>query len=125
MKGVLPWLVHWARCAATRDLYPALDSQIGPLQNIFFFLTRETREGWPLLSVDTEPNRDSRSTYERGLSLVGLLGSFLCRYKRFFLPCLGCSNRPLYKIFFLHRNYLNLFRQAVVPGRLSPNMCLW
>jgi hypothetical protein len=37
MKGVLPWLVHWARCAATRDFCPALDAQSGPVQNIYFF----------------------------------------------------------------------------------------
>jgi hypothetical protein len=92
MKGVLPWLVHWARCAGTRDFCPALDAQIGPVQNIFFFLTRETREGWTLLSVETEPNRDSRSTYERSPSVVGLLVS-LCQYNRF-LSCPGCSIGP-------------------------------
>ncbi len=51
--------------------------------------TRETREGWPLLTVETEANRDSKSTNERGPSLFGSLGSS-CRYKRF-LSCLGCS----------------------------------
>ncbi len=49
---------------------------------------RDYREGWPLLTVETEANGDSRSTYERGPSLVGLLGSW-CQYKRF-LSCLGC-----------------------------------
>jgi hypothetical protein len=44
----------------------------------------EDREGWPLLSVETEVNGDSKSTNERGPSLVGLLG-FSCRYKRFFI----------------------------------------
>jgi hypothetical protein len=33
--------------------------------------TRETREGWPLLTVETELNGDSKSTKERGPSLVG------------------------------------------------------
>ncbi len=32
--------------------------------------SRETREGWPLLTVDTEVNGDSRSTNERGASFV-------------------------------------------------------
>ncbi len=32
-------------------------------------LTRETREGWPLLTVETEMNGNSKSTYERGPSL--------------------------------------------------------
>ncbi len=35
---------------------------------------RESRDGGPLLSVRTEANEDSRSTYERVPSLVGLLG---------------------------------------------------
>jgi hypothetical protein len=55
-------------------------------------LTRETRQGRPLFTVETEANGDSRSTYERNPSLVGSLGS-LCRYKRF-LSCLGFSSRP-------------------------------
>ncbi len=37
-------------------------------------LTRETREGLPLLTVETEINGDSKSTNERGPSLVGSLG---------------------------------------------------
>ncbi len=37
-------------------------------------LNRETREGWPLLTVDNEINGDSRSTNEWGPSLVGSLG---------------------------------------------------
>jgi len=35
---------------------------------------RETREGWPLLTVETEVNGDSESTNERGPSLVDPLG---------------------------------------------------
>ncbi len=34
-------------------------------------LTRETREGWPLLAVETGENGDSKSTNERVPSLVG------------------------------------------------------
>jgi hypothetical protein len=37
--------------------------------------TKATREGWPLLTVETEENGDSKSTNERGPSLVGSLGS--------------------------------------------------
>ncbi len=45
--------------------------------------TRETREGWwPLLTVETKVNGDSKSTNERGPSLVSSLG-MSCRYKRF------------------------------------------
>jgi len=61
-------------------------------------LARETREGWPLLTVETEVNGASKSTNERGPSLAGSLG-LLCRYKRFVF-CLGCSSRPSTKYFF-------------------------
>jgi hypothetical protein len=59
---------------------------------------KETRERWPLLTVETEVNRDSKRTNERGPSLVGSWG-LSRRYKRF-LFCLGCSNRPSTKYFF-------------------------
>jgi hypothetical protein len=36
MKGVLAWLVCSARCAGTRDFFPASVSLVGPVQNIFF-----------------------------------------------------------------------------------------
>jgi hypothetical protein len=36
MKGVLPWLVHWARRAGTRYFYIALAALVSPQQNIFF-----------------------------------------------------------------------------------------
>ncbi len=63
--------------------------------------TRETGTEWPLQTVETEANGDSRSTHEKDPSLIGSLGSS-CRYKRF-LSCLGCYNRPSTKYFFLHR----------------------
>ncbi len=37
-------------------------------------VTRETTEGWPLPTVETEVNGDSKSTNERGPFLVGSLG---------------------------------------------------
>jgi hypothetical protein len=47
------------------------------------FYNRETREGWPLLTVETEANGVSRSKHmTRGSSMVGLWG-LSCRYKRF------------------------------------------
>ncbi len=49
------------------------------------FGPREKKEGWPLMTIETEANGDLWFTYERGPSLVGSLG----RYKRF-LSCLGC-----------------------------------
>ncbi len=51
--------------------------------------TRETREGWPLLTVETEVNGDSKSTDERGPSLVGgSLGSVVPEQETFILPWL-------------------------------------
>jgi hypothetical protein len=35
IKGILPWLVCWARLAGTRDLYPALAALVSPVQHIF------------------------------------------------------------------------------------------
>ncbi len=51
-----------------------------------------------MLTVETEVNGVSKSTNERGPSLVGSLG-LPSRYKRF-LFCLGCSSRPSTKYFF-------------------------
>jgi hypothetical protein len=37
MKGILPYLVRWARSAGTRDFYPALAAlMVSTVQNIFF-----------------------------------------------------------------------------------------
>jgi hypothetical protein len=35
MKGLLSWLVRWARDAGTRDFCPALAALFGPVQNNF------------------------------------------------------------------------------------------
>jgi hypothetical protein len=43
---------------------------------------RETRDGRPQLTLETEANGDSLSTFERGPSLAGSLG-LLCQYKSF------------------------------------------
>ncbi len=90
----------------------------------------ETREGWPLLTVETAVNGASKSTNEMGPSLVGSLGSS-CRHNRF-LYSLGRSSRLSTKYFFLTIHYFNSFvpivqqpRQAVVQCRLSLNMCLF
>jgi hypothetical protein len=53
--------------------------------------SRETRNGWLLLTVESEMNGDSNNTNERGHSLVGSLGS------SFVLPRLFC--RPSTTIF--------------------------
>jgi hypothetical protein len=38
MKGVLLWLVRWARLAGTRDFCPTLADLVGQVQNILFSL---------------------------------------------------------------------------------------
>ena len=91
---------------------------------------RETVESWPLLTVEIESNGDSKSTNERGPSLVSSSG-LSCRYKRF-LSRIG-SSQPSTQYFFRHcTQYFNPFvsiaqqaGQAVVLGRLSLSMCLW
>jgi hypothetical protein len=55
-------------------------------------VTRDTREGWPLLTVEIEANGDSKSTNDRGPSLVGSL-DLLCPVQEI-LSRLGCSSQP-------------------------------
>ncbi len=46
MKGVLPWLVRWARHARTRDFCPALAALVSPVQNVFQFMCTHRPETW-------------------------------------------------------------------------------
>ncbi len=93
---------------------------------------RETREEWPLLTVETELNGDSKRTNERGPFLVCSFG-LPCRYKIFLFCVGGCSSRPSTKYFFFFlKYYINSFvlfaqqaGQAAVLGRLSLSVCLW
>jgi hypothetical protein len=60
------------------------------------------REGWSLLTVETEVNGDSKSTNERGPSLVSSLG-MSCRYNSFcFCSALVALVCPEQNIFLLH-----------------------
>ncbi len=80
---------------------------------------KETREGWPLLTVETEVNGDTKSTMKGVLPcMVGLLG-LLCRYKRF-LFCLGCSSRPNTNILFLTVNLFNSFVSTAQQAGQQP-----
>jgi hypothetical protein len=87
-------------------------------------VARETREVWPLLTVETEVNGNSKSTNERGPFLVGSLG-LPYRYKRL-LFSLGCSSRPCTKYFFPHRT---LFQISLSPspaaGQAAVLSCLF
>ncbi len=50
---------------------------------------RETREGWPLLTVETEVNEDSKSTNEREGSFLGwFIGLIVPEQDIFVLPWL-------------------------------------
>jgi hypothetical protein len=53
---------------------------------------RETKERWPLLTVETEVNGDSKGTNERGPFLVGSLNCLVMQVQEI-LSCLGCSRR--------------------------------
>ncbi len=92
--------------------------------------TRDTREGWPLLSADCWKWGEWRlKEYKWKGSFLGLvsLGSS-CQYKRL-LSCLGCSGQPSAKHFFLTVHYRissyvspslsNLVRQSCRAA------CLW
>ncbi len=88
--------------------------------------TVSTREGCPLLTVETEANGDLWSTNERGPSFVGSLG-LLCRNK-ICLSYPGCFSQPSTKYFSFTAHYFTFCvpiaqqaGQAVVPGRLSVN----
>jgi hypothetical protein len=89
-------------------------------------ITRETREGWPLLTVETEVNGD----YKLEGSFIGWFGGLVVPLQEFVF-CLGCSSRPVQNFFFLPIQYFNFFvsidqqaRQAALLGRLSLSMFL-
>jgi hypothetical protein len=78
-------------CADSRFLDDLFQQLVESGKSQATFIDKNTkgpyqREGWPLLTVETEVNGDAESTNERGPSLVGSL-SLSCRYKRF-LFCL-------------------------------------
>jgi hypothetical protein len=86
---------------------------------------RETREGSPLLTVESDVNGGSKSTNEM---VHPWLVRWACRAStRDF-----CSALAALKYFFLAIQYFNSFvpisqqaGQAVVLGCLSLSMCLW
>ncbi len=90
------------------------------LKWMLFDPTRETKEGWLLLIVETEANWNSRSTYERGPSLAGSLGSS-CRNMRF-CPALAALVGPVKKILFPPCTLLN-FICPQRPNKLDRQSC--
>ncbi len=84
---------------------------------------RDYREGWPLLTVETEANGDSKNKWK---------GSFLGWFVVLFMPvqevlfCNSCSSRLNTKYFLHHRSLFQFISPhrpaswaAVVQGRLS------
>jgi hypothetical protein len=67
---------------------------------------RETRERWPLLTVETKANKNSRSTYERGPSLVGSLGRHAGKID--YCPALTAAVSPVQKIIFRTANFFTV-----------------
>ncbi len=92
-------------------------------------LSRETREGWPLPTVETQVNGDSESTNES--NPPRLVRWARCAGSRYFSSALAVLVGPVQNIFFLCVHYFNSFDhialqagQAAVLGRLSLSMCL-
>jgi hypothetical protein len=80
----------------------------------------ETIDGWPLLTVETEVNGESKSTHERGPPLVDFCSASVA--------LVG----PVQNIFFFTVYCFNSFVTsaqqaglAAVLGRLSLSVCLW
>jgi hypothetical protein len=86
----------------------------------FSVISRETREGWPQLTVGTEANEDSRSTNDRDPSFWLVRWAHLCRYNRF-LSSLGCSSWPSTKDFL--PPYFTLFQFICPYRKLSRQSC--
>ncbi len=90
---------------------------------------RAAREGWPLLTLETEPNGDSKSTNERS---PPWLVRWACRARtRDLCTALTALVGPVQNILFLTIHYFSSFvlfdqqaGQAVVLGCLSLNICL-
>ncbi len=94
--------------------------------NFKFVTTKKTREGWPLLTVETDVNGDSMST-----NVLPWFVPLACRAGTWD-SCLGWSSLPIAKKIFLRIHYFHSFvpisqqaGHAAVLGRLSLSMCLW
>ncbi len=95
-----PIIVNPKWCGPCREMQTVAPSP--PHHKITLRDQRDYRERWPLLTVETEANGDSKSTKK----FLGWFAGLLSLYKRFY-SCVGCSSRPSTKYFFPHRT---LFR---------------
>jgi hypothetical protein len=85
-----------------------------------FVSNRETREGWPLLTVETGANGDLWTTNGWPIGLVVLVRDFYPALATLVSQVKKIPHRTLFHFICPHRP-----GQAVVPCRLSLNMCLW
>ncbi len=101
-----PWGCWCARCLLFLKR-PCLLGSISArpcffLQFLLLLVTRETREGWPLMTVETEANGDSWKYIWKRSFFGWFVGFFVpVQYCRF-LSCLGCSSKPSTKYYFTH-----------------------
>jgi hypothetical protein len=81
------------------------------------FHQRDYREGWPLLTVETEVNGNSKSTKEMCLSLV-----WACRAgTQDFCSAFAALVRLVQNIFFLTVHYFNPLSPS--PSKLGRQPC--
>ncbi len=81
---------------------------------------RETREWWPLLTVETEANGDLWSTNERGPSLFGVWARFAGT--KDFYPAEPALVSPVQKCFLPHPHTFSLY-VAPSPSNLGRQSC--
>ncbi len=98
-------------------------AQLKSWSNTALMWTRETREGWPLLTVESEANGDSRST---GTHIKGVLqnlfvGHVMPVQEFFLLPWMRLSAQ--YKIFFLHCTLPFSINFSPSPRKLDRQLC--
>jgi hypothetical protein len=93
---------------------------------------RETRDRWPLLTVETEVNGYGYSKKNEIGPFLGWLVGLVQPVREIFVLPMAAHVGPVHNIFFLTVHYLNSFApighqavQAAVLGRLSLNKCLW
>ncbi len=94
--------------------------------------TSETREGWPLRPCWNWGKWELKEYIWKG-SFLGWFVGLVVPVQEIFCPALAALVSPVQKYFFLTTPYTIYFNciqrpaagQAVVPQRLSLNMCLW
>jgi hypothetical protein len=87
-------------------------------QLLRFLAGRETREGWPLLTIETEANGDSKRTNEKG-SFLGWFVELVVPVQEIFCFALAALIGPVQNIFVLnvHRTSIPLSPSASKLGR--------